>query len=149
MYKNKKSQDNLVKKAFAFFWYFFMSVEAIYHLFKGLYLTAYLSVYQPFMDLKNALPTERGVVGESLLSADAWLYHFQYGIRGPVMLFTAYLLYKYAQYLNPFKKRSNQRGGNRVHHNKNKNHTPNKPHTMHKPNHNRSRSQNNKSNQTK
>lgn len=143
MYNNKKSDDNMVKKAFGFFWYFFMSVESIYHFFKGLYLTAYLSVYQPFMALKLANPTEHGVIGESLFSADAWLYHFQFGIRGPVMLFTAYLLYKYSLYLNPFKKKSHNRGGHRPYHNnnKNKNHGPNKSNNFQKPNHNRNRPQ--------
>lgn len=95
--------------------YFLMGTETIYHVFKGLYLTAVFTVYEPCMKILNTPIGERSVVGANLFSAEEWIYHFLYGLRGPSVLFGAYLLYRYTCYLSPFKSkqknhRSNQKG---------------------------------------
>ena len=47
-------------------------------------------------------PEKRQAFGESLFDMAEWQWHFQYGLRGPAMLFTAWLLYRYMKYLNPW-----------------------------------------------
>ncbi|PCJ19878.1 MAG: hypothetical protein COB02_06755 [Candidatus Cloacimonadota bacterium] len=116
MYKNKKTNDNTVKKIAKTLWFYLMGTEAIYHLFKGLTLTAYFTVYQPFLKFVNTSSKEQDMIGASLFSLDAWVEHFRLGIRGPAVLFTAYLLYKYTMYLNPFKKKPFHKHNNRPHH---------------------------------
>ena len=92
-------------------WYFLMGSEAIYHLFKGLYLTAIFTIYQPFMKIWNTPIEQRGVVGSTLFSFEEWTYHFVFGLRGPMVLFGAYLLYRYTCYLSPFKKKGPREQG--------------------------------------
>jgi len=107
--------DSGPRKWLSILWYFLIGSECIYHVFKGLYLTAYFSVYKPFMELINN-PDSHMMLGQSLFSLAEWQYHFLYGLRGPTVLFGAYLLYKYTLYLSPFKKkkgRSGHHGGNR------------------------------------
>ncbi|MCJ8345116.1 hypothetical protein MJH12_06225 [bacterium] len=139
MHKNNKKSDSLVKKVIGIIWYFLMGTESVYHLFKGLYLTAFFTIYLPFMNLMNSESSEHGVVGATLFSLEEWIKHFQFGIRGPMVLFTSYLLYKYTIYLSPFKKKHNHRGGNRPSYNKN---NPNKTSNFQK-NTNRGRVQQN------
>ena len=46
------------------------------------------------------------MVGLTLFSLQEWQYHFMFGLRGPMVLFGAYLLYRYTVYLSPFQKKN-------------------------------------------
>jgi len=104
----KSRNANPKKKDFSIpglLWYFLMGTETIYHIFKGIYLTAIFTVYEPFMKIWNTPEGERAVVGANLFSPEEWSYHFLYGLRGPSVLFGAYLLYRYTCYISPFKQK--------------------------------------------
>ncbi len=91
------------KKSGTWVLYFLIGSECIYHIFKGLCLTALFVVYTPWQKISSMPMDDRGVVGATLFSLDEWSYHFLYGLRGPMVLFSAYLLYKYACHISPFK----------------------------------------------
>ena len=129
----KEGRDN-VKKWLGIIWYFIIGSETIYHIFKGLYLTWVFSIKIPMakvLERINNLDPQAStdMVGLSLFSLQEWQYHFMFGLRGPMVLFGAYLLYRYTVYLSPFNnKNSSGRGrtnsvskSNNTHHNNSRN----------------------------
>jgi hypothetical protein len=109
---HKRKEPKKKNKILGILWYFLIGSETIYHIFKGLYLTAIFTVYEPFMKIWNTPVQERGVVGATIFSLDEWSYHFLYGLKGPSVLFGAYLLYRYTCYLSPFKPKKPPRKSN-------------------------------------
>lgn len=111
---NRQARTN-VRTWLGIIWYFIIGSETIYHIFKGLYLTWIFSIKIP-MEKVLARVAESGpmletdMVGMTLFSIQEWQYHFVFGLRGPMVLFGAYLLYKYTLYLSPFSKKG---GANR------------------------------------
>lgn len=110
----KEGRDN-VKKWLGIIWYFIIGSETIYHIFKGLYLTWIFSIKIPMakvLERVNNLDPQAStdMVGLTLFSLQEWQYHFMFGLRGPMVLFGAYLLYRYTCYLSPFKKNYSGRG---------------------------------------
>lgn len=108
-----QAADNVKNLAYVF-WYFLVGCEAIYHFAKGLYLTAYFNLYEPFMQLISD-ESKRMYFGQALFNGEEWTWHFKYGLRGPAMLFTAWLLYRYLVSMKPWERfqKNNQRGGHR------------------------------------
>lgn len=107
--ENRQARTN-VRTWLRVIWYFIIGSETIYHIFKGLYLTWIFSIKIP-MEKVLARVAESGpmletdMVGMTLFSIQEWQYHFVFGLRGPMVLFGAYLLYKYTLYLSPFRKK--------------------------------------------
>ncbi len=93
-----------VQNVVQFVWYFTIGTESVYHFVKGLYLVAYFNLYEPFQKLVTD-PSSHQYFGQNLFNMAEWSWHFQYGLRGPAMIFTAWLLYRYMKYLDPFKKK--------------------------------------------
>ena len=108
--ETKEGRDN-VKKWLGIVWYFIIGSETIYHIFKGLYLTWIFSIKIPMakvLERINNLDPQAStdMVGLTLFSLQEWQYHFMFGLRGPMVLFGAYLLYRYTVYLSPFEKKN-------------------------------------------
>lgn len=111
---------NNVRKWVGIIWYFVIGSETIYHIFKGLYLTWIFSIKIPMEKVLSRVgelgpQVDTDMVGMTLFSLQEWQYHFVFGLRGPMVLFGAYLLYRYTLYLSPFRK-SNDSGKPRKHH---------------------------------
>tara|TARA_B100000674_G_C37908540_1_gene947387 strand:+ start:800 stop:1288 length:489 start_codon:yes stop_codon:yes gene_type:complete len=111
----KEGRDN-VKKWLGIIWYFIIGSETIYHIFKGLYLTWIFSIKVPMTKVLQRMPNwdpqaSTDMVGLTLFSLQEWQYHFMFGLRGPMVLFGAYLLYRYTVYLSPFNKKNNSSRG--------------------------------------
>tara|TARA_Y100000589_G_scaffold148801_1_gene142146 strand:- start:388 stop:873 length:486 start_codon:yes stop_codon:yes gene_type:complete len=107
---SKEGRDN-VKKWLGIIWYFIIGSETIYHIFKGLYLTWIFSIKIPMAKVLERIDNldpqaSTDMVGLTLFSLQEWQYHFMFGLRGPMVLFGAYLLYRYTIYLSPFNKKN-------------------------------------------
>ncbi len=108
--ETKEGRDN-VKKWLGVIWYFIIGSETIYHIFKGLYLTWIFSIKIPMAKVLERIDNldpqaSTDMVGLTLFSLQEWQYHFMFGLRGPMVLFGAYLLYRYTVYLSPFQKKN-------------------------------------------